>query len=331
MLEFLLMTAGREGVFYPDSGPGTKYLVKGTESYGYFGEVGGDQIGVAEALISSIPSGEGVILGGPSTKWLKFYHSNRVIFYPTSPLALLSYDALTRMHATFSSAQAGTPNVPTTIPQYDNQPIWSQNLIVQAKDQTYYRVRLFDIMKDTGQASGASIAPTGQEFIDMFTSVFKTGVPSPIFLKLDASVISGMATDNGSGSLYWGQEINPTGPQAIAFYGSTQSASFATATMVASSLRTPGWIPVLERLTDEEVQGILSPVTNLRSRSTSTEMGGSLSFDLQGSVFPAVNLRSPTTVASTPGVGLIPSSIPVNSLRTPDSPGPIVPSVEIIL
>ena len=327
MIEFLLNQPTRKGVFYPNSGPGTKFLTSGTTAYGYFGEVSNTEIGVVDQLLAAAPIDRVVSTFQNNSKWLKWYYGDRVLFYPTCPVMLASYDTITSMKATFNSAQAGTSNVPSIIPQYNNQPIWPSNLIVRAVDGTFYRVRLFDFVKNSGTASGTNFDPLSGEFFDIFASVFRTNLTSSIGLKLSNSLLSNMADDYGNGFLFWAQEITSTGLNALAFNGSSGQGNFAKGTMIASSSPLIGWIPVLEQLTVSEVQDLVFPVSRLSANSTAPEMGGTLTFNLGDTVFPAVNIRSSLPVSPTFELTNSPMSFSVQSIRASNVPGPFSPDI----
>lgn len=327
MIEFLLNQPTRKGIFYPNSGPGTKFLVSGTTAYGYFGEVSDSDLGVVDQLLAAAPTDRVVSTFQKSSKWLKWYYGDRVLFYPTCPVMLASYDTITSMKATFNSEQAGTPNVPSIIPQYNNQPIWSNNLIVRAADNTFYRVRLFDFVKNSGIASGTNFEPTSGEFFDIFASVFRVNMTSSIGLKLNPGLLSNMATDYGNSFLFWGQEITSVGLNALAFNGASGQGNFARGSMIASSSPLIGWIPVLERLTTTEVDNLVFPVSRLSANSTVPEMGGSLTFNLGDTIFPAVNIRSSLPVSPTFELTNSPMSFAVQSIRAAGVPGPFAPDI----
>ena len=150
---------------------------------------------------------------------------------------------------------------------------------------------------------------------------------SSIGLKLNLSLLSNMATDYGNSFLFWGQEITSVGLNALAFNGASGQGYFAKGSMITSSSPLIGWIPVLERLTTAEVDNLIFPVSRLSANSTVPEMGGSLTFNLGDTIFPAVNIRSSLPVSPTFELTNSPMSFAVQSIRAAGSPGPFAPDI----
>ena len=89
MLE-LMLAGGKDqrGVFYPDSGPGTKWLRKGDENLGYFGEVNSDDLFTGEQIMGAANFWGGTNASAASlsgTIWFKFFHKRKVIYFARRP------------------------------------------------------------------------------------------------------------------------------------------------------------------------------------------------------------------------------------------------------
>lgn len=90
MLE-LMLAGGRDprGTFFPDSGPGTKWLKKGDEQLGWFGEVNSAELFTGEQVMGAANFWTGVnasiqYLSG--NIWLKFFFKGKVIYIAKRPL-----------------------------------------------------------------------------------------------------------------------------------------------------------------------------------------------------------------------------------------------------
>lgn len=81
MLEALLAGSGQGSYFIPDSGPGPKWLLKGTPDLGYFGEVTSAEFFTR----NEVQTGTGLVTGSLANevaKWIKVIIDNKVLFIP---------------------------------------------------------------------------------------------------------------------------------------------------------------------------------------------------------------------------------------------------------
>lgn len=86
MLESMLASSGG---YYPDSGPGTKYLQFGDDSFGYFGEVSEeefityDQVAATVTVFTTNTTVKPYLSRSPSQRiWHKFFVNGKVIYRP---------------------------------------------------------------------------------------------------------------------------------------------------------------------------------------------------------------------------------------------------------
>ena len=90
MLE-LMLAGGKDprGTFFPDSGPGTKWLKKGDENLGWFGEVNSSELFTAEQVMGAANFWAGVnasVTYLTGSIWLKFFHKGKVVYIAKRPL-----------------------------------------------------------------------------------------------------------------------------------------------------------------------------------------------------------------------------------------------------
>lgn len=92
--------------YYPNSGPGTKYLMAGNELNGYFGLV------KPEELLTALDIAKVVFLGGkiPSFNnfnWMKFFLNGKVVYLASRGIFYTSWDALYRAGCIFGTEGPG--------------------------------------------------------------------------------------------------------------------------------------------------------------------------------------------------------------------------------
>lgn len=89
MLEALLAGGGDpRGIYYPDSGPGTKWLKKGDTQAGWFGEVHSDDLFTGEQIMGAANFWQGANATRPFLSgviWLKFFYKGKVLYVARSP------------------------------------------------------------------------------------------------------------------------------------------------------------------------------------------------------------------------------------------------------
>lgn len=97
---------------YPDSGPGSKTMLIGDMSAGYFGTVSQDEMFnssevMQEMFAGSLPAGVSIVVD-PAMLWIKFAIDNEFVFFPTKNIASnISWNTLDA-----AGAVIGNRNVP---------------------------------------------------------------------------------------------------------------------------------------------------------------------------------------------------------------------------
>src|SRR5690554_107694 len=82
MLELLLESTPRDvSVYYPNSGPGNKYLLAGDENAGYFGEVTSSELLTGEGLVAATNLSLTSVDNNTTLVWLKFFFQGKIIYY----------------------------------------------------------------------------------------------------------------------------------------------------------------------------------------------------------------------------------------------------------
>ncbi|ANZ50339.1 putative virion structural protein [Erwinia phage vB_EamM_Phobos] len=99
--------------YYPNSGPGTKYLMAGNELYGYFGLVEQKElISIAELWLAAFPGATSITDTG--FKWLKFFYNGKVVYLPTCLVGTTSWVSLYGKGLIFGTGDTGNPPSGTT-------------------------------------------------------------------------------------------------------------------------------------------------------------------------------------------------------------------------
>lgn len=132
MLE-LLNGGGGGGLFYPNSGPGSKYLQYGTPTLGFFGTVSAAEMFSNYQLYEALDfwSGEGLADAG---EWLKYMFNNRVCFTPKKELRMtVSWNQLYNAGLVYGTDDNGVFPVGTGVKQ----------MRVLTKETDFFKVRLF--------------------------------------------------------------------------------------------------------------------------------------------------------------------------------------------
>lgn len=104
MLEAMLMGGGSMGLYFPNSGPGSKFLVMGNTTMGYFGMVTPEELFTRVQLQEAI----GVFGGTLQTKaftWVKVMMDSKVLFVPSEPVTInTSWNALNSAGAVYGDS-----------------------------------------------------------------------------------------------------------------------------------------------------------------------------------------------------------------------------------
>lgn len=86
-----LLSSGmfKKGTYFPNSGPGTKYLMIGDENLGYFGEVEVPEMPSQMRVQGDLPLPVGAGLASvynPRFYWWKFFYKGQVLYYPSDSI-----------------------------------------------------------------------------------------------------------------------------------------------------------------------------------------------------------------------------------------------------
>lgn len=80
MFEMFLTYGGSTPLFFPNSGPGNKTLLKGNQTLGYFGEVSGTELFSASELVFKVGLSVGTVSVFAGSQWLKFFRNGKIIY-----------------------------------------------------------------------------------------------------------------------------------------------------------------------------------------------------------------------------------------------------------
>jgi hypothetical protein len=86
MFEMLLGGSQVAQTFFPLSGPGSKTLLKGNQTLGYFGEVSGAELFSASELVGKVGLSIGTINNFAGSQWFKFFRNGKVIYIARQPM-----------------------------------------------------------------------------------------------------------------------------------------------------------------------------------------------------------------------------------------------------
>lgn len=176
MLELLASGGKTRGAMYPDSGPGSKELVRGDETLGYFGELESDDFFTSQELSNLVGVYEGAVATA-KPKWVKMMMDGKVLFIPnvhTIRQGAISWNRLYDLGLVYGDGTYGKyPNPAGSV---------TQDATV-SKLGSVFRVRLFgkgDVDPCTEAVN--TISPfTSYEFGRFLTAVYKS--PDPAFKK----------------------------------------------------------------------------------------------------------------------------------------------------
>jgi hypothetical protein len=141
MLEILL-SGGKTGRYFPDSGPGTKVLQAGDKNYGFFGTVTEDEMAVNSEFTRLLNETNAQVrsIGNIKNTWFKFIVNEKVLFFPQKPLAgkMLISD-LYAMRGVFDTDEQYKPTTdPTT-----GTPLYTQTRHI-SNGTNLFKLRLMD-------------------------------------------------------------------------------------------------------------------------------------------------------------------------------------------
>lgn len=245
MIELLLKpTNGLQ--YYPNSGPGTKYLRQGDTDLGVFGEVPESDIGLFPALLDrvNVPSADRLYnpLGANNT-WIKMFYKGKVIYLPMFPTARVSYQLLENANVTYDFFKAGTPDAPTTLPS--GKAMWRLGQIFESPSGAVFYPRLSDAKPNAASAAEGEAIGDTSEFYNTVLSVFFTQYNNSKNVKLSGDYITRFV-GNQSPLVHVSESSSAT--MSARTPVNTGHASFGKVTVWTTSGSTELWLPVLQML-----------------------------------------------------------------------------------
>lgn len=141
MYEILSAIGRSYHIRIPDSGPGSEFVIGGTESLGYMGSMDPSVISVSNELIKFLRDSptSTEILASKGVRWHKMVREDKILFFPSGPCGAVTYSELERLNATF-----GVKDPPGSLPAVlpvSRKPMYSENAIIVAKGSAF-RMRL---------------------------------------------------------------------------------------------------------------------------------------------------------------------------------------------
>jgi hypothetical protein len=246
MLEILL-SGGKTGRYFPNSGPGTKVLQAGDKNYGFFGTVTEEEMMVNDEFTRLLNDTNAQVrsIGNLKNIWFKFIVNERVLFIPQKPLAgKIPLGDLYAMRAVFDTDEQYKP---VTDP-FTGQPLYSQTRHV-SNGTDLFKLRLMDaIPTDYKPATNAnwSYAQHPGEAWKLLNSLIKNTVGPPDTLGIKTYDLTPFIQLH-DGQSYNGHHIKEFFPGATPGATNTFLHLASGGTTVSATLYyESAWRPVLE-------------------------------------------------------------------------------------
>jgi hypothetical protein len=233
MLELLNGVGKQAAGYYPNSGPGTKYLGWGTDEFGVFGAVSSSELFLSSELSRELEFERGASTG-EITSWIKYIHQGRVCFTPLKEVRrALSWNEL---------YDAGLIYGVDGIGKYPNEVGVSQRRLL-TKNNHFFKVRLFSgsLTDPTTVLSGTyPEAHRGSEWLRLMAMVCKTPPAEYTGVRADLYTVNELTYS----TIPWMQETRGDATtEALCYYLNLFQATAATKTQVGTDY---SWRPVLE-------------------------------------------------------------------------------------
>lgn len=187
----LLIKITNDLPYYPNSGPGTKYLLQGDETLGIFGTVPESEIGLFSSILDDVGVTGVNRLFNPDIRneWLKIFYNGRVIYLPMFQTAMVSYSQLEAANMTYDFLKAGTPDTPVTLPS--GKSMWKMGpLYTTEKDKDVLYPRLVDGKRNSATMANDEAFLADSEFYQMVMSIFDPALPSHLNVKADPALLA---------------------------------------------------------------------------------------------------------------------------------------------
>ena len=194
MFEMMLMGGGSQGIMYPNSGPGPKYLKRGDTTLGLFGELTDGALLTHPELKNQLGFYAGQLVPTNDTGlWFKMFVDGKVIFFPRYACVQgVSWSDLYANGLVYGTDDTGTPNTATPT---------NQLRIVTAGD-SLFKVRCFAGKNTPGvnDAVWANVATAESEWGRIVAALMQdtSGLPATgprwnLYSSSDKVLLSGAA------------------------------------------------------------------------------------------------------------------------------------------
>lgn len=188
MLELLASGGKTRGALYPDSGPGSKELVKGDETFGLFGTLSASEFFTTQELSDAVDYTVGSVVT-IAPEWVKVMMDGQVLFIPSVQLRnTAGWESLYNAGLIYGVETNGKYPVGSGVPQ---------NKIVN-KGGSLFRVRVFgkgDLDPSTVNSQTTSLSPSNYELGRFCTKIYGDPQTGGAFLNswklYGMSIISG--------------------------------------------------------------------------------------------------------------------------------------------
>lgn len=290
MLEILLRPTNSLQ-YYPNSGPGTKYLRQGDTDLGVFGEVLETDIGIFPALMDAVgvPSADRLFNPLSVNTWIKMFYKGKVIYLPMFPTARVSYQLLENAKVTYDFFKAGTPDAPTTLPS--GKPMWRLGPIFETASGAVFYPRLLDAKPNAASATEGEAITETAEFYQTVLSVFFTQYNNSKNVKLSGDYILKFV-GNQSPLVHVSESSSATSSARTPI--NSGHASFGKVTVWTASGSTELWMPALQLLDKDDLAKV--PVAPSFIESWTDEVNSKpVGWADSDALIPPYNFRAPNS------------------------------------
>lgn len=230
--------------YYPNSGPGNKYLLAGDTTAGYFGEITSAELfeGWEIMDLSTISSGTPAQLTGLS--WLKFFYKQRVVYYAKKQIcSFVGWDIIYDAGMVYGERGYGLYPRATPVDQF------KYRTKVENGRRWHLKVRLPQGFSSDPFATATMNTDTDNEWVALLYKVFiATGGGTEEWDNFNASDLG----YNGNLESIVKETNNPTTAQHY-LRGHPAGAVITTVDTDSKSTANNLWRPVLELIPDNSI------------------------------------------------------------------------------
>lgn len=279
----LMITKSQNGIYVPDSGPGSKYIRAGTTELGFMGEVPESELVVEGQLLALAAPYQPYDLGKMgSPVWLKYIRKGKVIFFPLYQFPALTMNSMSAMQATFDAFTTDPALKPATIA--NGAPMYPVNSTVNAKNGDVLSVRLLSASDTTTRIANTTDIQNC-EYFDIVTAIYDPATPSPIGYKrnIDEVVFFSRHPDTPAGAVYVMQMSTSVGSVMWGSFVNAQSLHNISASPPTNYMR---WLPILEYIPSSVLANYALKVEPVIASSLAKVNGYSVAASGDGLVYP---------------------------------------------